>query len=126
MISAALTKLAGAVEAELEEELKLAVAQISSVTHRLYAFYTASNVDVGYNKRLFEMSIPALDGTNLFIEPVHFHPRHNHITRSNWEQTPEAVKIYDQMKVMGQTYQQLKNLDRAHGNASRRQKEEAA
>lgn len=108
----ALSKLQQAVLQELNEELKQAVRQVGLAIYKLYAFNAACGVG-GYRKEIYEMFIPSMTGReNLFEWPVRFHPRTNEITKEQWKDAPEAVKIHERLNIIGQCRRQMDSIER--------------
>lgn len=109
----ALSNLTRAVEQELNEELIQAVNQVTAIVNRYYALYDGSHYGSLYKRDVFEMRIPSLtDGSNLFRQPVRHHVRTHEVLASAWKDDPEAVKLSEQIDVLGKTNQALQLMEK--------------
>jgi len=120
-----LTQLKRAIEVELEQEMQQAVVKITAAVNSLYALYSATGMGMP-SRDIMGIKIPSLlDGTNLFQEPVVFHPLNNDVVRSYWDSDADAKALHEKLRDFGVAYSALRRDERDLNEQEMRTEREA-
>ncbi|TAH37801.1 MAG: hypothetical protein EYC62_00805 [Alphaproteobacteria bacterium] len=109
-----LSDLSSAIAKEMDEELRRIVENLNSFAARCYAIYSGTHYDSWRNRDMFSLRINSLEsGGNIFEDPTHGKRLEEGAEPvPQWTLDPSAMKIYEQLRDLGQTNRTLQRMER--------------